>query len=79
MEDSLKELLQSRLLVEEKMGSIRKSIDDASDEIRKIDKERLNKEQKAISSRETLESLRLEHQASRIEADNIENQIKENN
>ena len=79
MENSLKDLLQSRLLVEEKMGSIRKSIEDASDGIRKIEKQRLDKEQKAISSRESLESLRLEHQASRMEADNIEKQIKENN
>ena len=79
MEDSLKGLLQSRLLVEGKMGSIRKSIEDASDGIREIEKQRLDKEQKAINSRESLESLRLQHQASRMEAENIEKQIKENN
>ncbi len=79
MEDSLKELLQSRLTVQEKMGSIRESIEGASDAIRKIEKQRLDKEQKAISSRESLESLRLEHQASRMEAENIEKQIKDHN
>ena len=79
MEDSLKGLLQSRLAVEERMGSIRKSIDDASDSIRNTEKEKLDKEQKAINSREVLETLRLDHQASRMEAENIEKQIKENN
>jgi len=79
MEDSLKGLLRSRLAVEERMGSIRKSIDDASDSIRNTEKEKLDKEQKAINSREVLETLRLDRQASRMEAENIEKQIKENN
>ena len=79
MEGSLEQLLQSRLKAEDKMASVRKSIDEASDRIRNIEKERLDKEQKSITSREVLETLRLEHQASKMEAENIEKQIEQNN
>ena len=79
MEDSLKVLLQSRLKVEEEMVSIRKTIEDSSESIRSIEKERMEKEQGVLTSREVLESLRLELQAGQIEADNIEKQVKENN
>ena len=79
MEESLEQLLQSRLKAEDKMASVRKSIDEASDRIRNIEKERLDKEQKSITSREVLETLRLEHQASKMEAENIEKQIEQNN
>ena len=78
MEESLGLLLQSRLTAEENMALVRKSIDDASDRIRNIEKERLEKEQKSITSREALETFRLEHQASMMEAENIEKQIEQN-
>ena len=78
-EEALGNLLHSRLTTEEKMATIRKSIDETSDRIRRIEKERLDKEQTAITFREVLESLRLARQASKIEADNIEKQINLSN
>jgi len=78
LEKSLDELLKIRLIVEEKMIALRKSIDISSDRIRNIEKERLDKEQKSISLREELEVFRLEHQALKIETQNIEKKIEEN-
>ena len=46
LEKTLEEFLKSRLLVEENMTSKRKSIDHSSDQIRNIEKDRLEKEQK---------------------------------
>ena len=60
------------------MIETRKIIENFSNNIRNIEKERLDKEQKSISFREELESLRLDHQASLIETQNIEKQILDN-
>ena len=78
LEKTLEEFLKSRLLVEENMTSKRKSIDHSSDQIRNIEKDRLEKEQKSILMMEELEVLRLDHQASQIETQNKEKQIEEN-
>ena len=78
LEESLEKLLQSQLLIEGKMIETRKIIENFSNDIREIEKERLDKEQKSISFREELESLRLDHQASLIETQNLEKQILDN-
>ena len=78
LEETLEEFLKSRLLGEENMTSKRKSIDHSSDQIRNIEKDRLEKEQKSILMMEELEVLRLDHQASQIETQNKEKQIEEN-
>ena len=78
LEETLEEFLKSRLLIEENMTSKRKSIDHSSDQIRNIEKDRLEKEQKSILMMEELEVLRLDHQASQIETQNKEKQIEEN-
>ncbi len=87
-EEKLLSLLSSGTVAEEKLleeaglkevEKLLSSLTSETPKLVQIEKQRLDKEQKAISSRESLESLRLEHQASRMEADNIEKQIKENN
>ena len=71
----LDELLKGRLEVEEKLLKSRKSIEECNSSIHSFEKEKIEKEQAAITLRELLENLRLERQASKIEQNNIEKQV----
>ena len=71
----LDELLKGRLAVEEKLLKSRKSIEECNSSIHSFEKEKIEKEQAAITLRELLENLRLERQASKIEQNNIEKQV----
>ena len=77
IETNLDKLLSERLLVENKLLESRKAIEDCNDSIHKIEREKIEKEQMAISLREALEKYRLERQASKIEGDNLVKQIME--
>ena len=77
IQKNLDELLSHRLKVESKLLDARKSIEDCNASIHKIEREKIEKEQAAIKLRELLENLRLERQASKIEQDNIENQVRD--
>ena len=77
IQKNLDELLSHRLKVESKLLDARKSIEDCNASIHKIEREKIEKEQAAIRLRELLENLRLERQASKIEQDNIENQVRD--
>ena len=73
----LDELLKGRLAVEEKLLESRKSIEECNSSIHSFEKEKIEKEQAAITLRELLENLRLERQASKIEQNNIEKQVSD--
>ncbi len=77
IQKNLDELLSHRLKVESKLLDARKSIEVCNASIHKIEREKIEKEQAAIKLRELLENLRLERQASKIEQDNIENQVRD--
>tara|TARA_B100000686_G_scaffold334375_1_gene401516 strand:- start:3714 stop:6191 length:2478 start_codon:yes stop_codon:yes gene_type:complete len=77
IQTNLDKLLSERLLVENKLLESRKAIEDSNDSIHKIEREKIEKEQMAISLREALEKYRLERQASKIEGDNLVKQIME--
>ena len=68
---NLDKLLSERLIVENKLLESRKSIEECNESIHKIERDKIEKEQMAISLREALEKFRLESQASKIEGDNI--------
>jgi len=74
---NLDKLLSERLLVENKLLNSRKAIEKCNESIHKIEREKIEKEQMAISLREALEKFRLERQASKIEGDNLVKQIKD--
>ena len=63
--------------VETELLKARKAIEDCSESIHKIEREKIEIEQMAINLREALETFRLERQASKIEAENIERQLIE--
>ena len=65
------------LQVENKLLESRKAIEECNASIHKIEREKIEKEQAAITLRELLENLRLERQASKIEQSNIEEQVKD--
>ena len=73
----LDELLKGRLAVEEELLKSRKSIEECNSSIHSFEKEKIEKEQAAITLRELLENLRLERQASKIEQNNIEKQVSD--
>ena len=77
IQKKLDDLLSQRLKVEGKLLEARKSIENCNASIHTIEREKIEKEQAAIKLRELLENLRLERQASKIEQDNIENQVKD--
>ena len=77
IEKRLDELLKGRLEVEEKLLKSRKSIEECNSSIHSFEKEKIEKEQAAITLRELLENLRLERQASKIEQNNIEKQVSD--
>ena len=76
-QNDLDKLLAGRLKVESELLKARKAIEECSESIHKIEREKIEKEQMAINLREALETLRLERQASKIEAENIERQLEE--
>jgi chromosome segregation ATPase len=78
VENDLNKLLEGRLKVEYELLKARKAIEGCSESIHKIEREKIEKEQMAINLREALETLRLERQASKIEAENIERQLLDN-
>ena len=77
IQEKLDELLSDRLKVEENLLESRKAIEECNASIHKIEREKIEKEQAAITLRELLENLRLERQASKIEQNNIEKQVEE--
>ncbi len=77
IQQTLDELLSDRLKVEDKLLESRKAIEECNASIHKIEREKIEKEQAAITLRELLENLRLERQASKIEQSNIEEQVKD--
>ena len=77
IQTNLEELLSQRLIVENKLLESRKAIEECNECIHKIEREKIEKEQLAISLREALENFRLEKQASTIEGDNLVGQIKD--
>ena len=77
IQEKLDQLLSDRLKVEENLLKSRKSIEECNASIHKIEREKIEKEQAAITLRELLENLRLERQASKIEQNNIEKQVEE--
>ena len=77
IQKNLDNLLSERLKVEDKLLQSRKSIEECNASIHKIEREKIEKEQAAITLRELLENLRLERQASKIEQGNIETQVQE--
>jgi len=76
-QNDLDKLLAGRLKVESELLKARKAIEECSESIHKIEREKIEKEQMAINLREALETHRLERQASKIEAENIERQLEE--
>ena len=78
VENDLNKLLEGRLKVESELLKARKAIEGCSESIHKIEREKIEKEQMAINLREALETLRLERQAAKIEAENIERRLIEN-
>ena len=77
IQTNLEELLSQRLIVENKLLESRKAIEECNESIHKIERDKIEKEQLAISLREALENFRLEKQASTIEGDNLVGQIKD--
>ena len=77
IQKKLDTLLSNRLKVEENLLQSRKSIEECNTSIHKIEREKIEKEQAAITLRELLENFRLERQASKIEQSNIEGQVVE--
>jgi len=77
IQEKLDQLLSDRLKVEENLLESRKDIEECNASIHKIEREKIEKEQAAITLRELLENLRLERQASKIEQNNIEKQVEE--
>ena len=77
IQEKLDQLLSDRLKVEENLLESRKAIEECNAAIHKIEREKIEKEQAAITLRELLENLRLERQASKIEQNNIEKQVEE--
>ena len=77
IQERLDQLLSDRLKVEENLLESRKAIEECNASIHKIEREKIEKEQAAITLRELLENLRLERQASKIEQNNIEKQVEE--
>ena len=77
IQKKLDNLLSDRLKVEDNLLQSRKSIDECNTSIHKIEREKIEKEQAAITLRELLENLRLERQASKIEQSNIEKQVED--
>ena len=77
IQQKLDNLLSNRLKVEESLLDSRKAIEDCNASIHRIEREKIEKEQAAITLRELLENLRLERQASKIEQNNIEKQVDE--
>ena len=77
IQTNLEGLLSQRLIVENKLLESRKAIEECNESIHKIEREKIEKEQLAISLREALENFRLEKQASTIEGDNLVGQIKD--
>ena len=74
-QDSLDVLLKERLKVESELLKSRKAIEDCSLSINNFEREKIEKEQMLINVRESLEALRLDRQASKIESDNLEKQL----
>ena len=77
IQEKLDQLLSDRLKVEENLLESRKAIEECNASIHKIEREKIEKEQAAITLRELLENLRLERQASKIKQNNIEKQVEE--
>ncbi len=77
IQQKLDNLLSDRLKVEDNLLHSRRAIEECNASIHKIEREKIEKEQAAITLRELLENLRLERQASKIEQSNIEEQVKE--
>ena len=77
IQEKLDQLLSDRLKVEDNLLESRKAIEECNASIHKIEREKIEKEQAAITLRELLENLRLERQASKIEQNNIEKQVEE--
>ena len=77
IQQKLDNLLSDRLKVEDNLLQSRKAIEECNASIHKIEREKIEKEQAAITLRELLENLRLERQASKIEQSNIEEQVIE--
>ena len=78
-QESLDELLKGRLKVESELLIARKTIEQCSQSINEFEREKIEKEEMAVNLREALEVHRLERQASKIEAENIEKQLLESN
>ena len=78
MQTDLEKLLEVRLKVETKLLSARKSIDDCSDSINKFERMKAEKELLINKAREELEESRLQRQASKLESENIEKLLIEN-
>jgi chromosome segregation protein len=76
-QESLDQLLKGRLKVESQLLIARKAIEQCSQSINEFEREKIEKEQMAVNLREALEVHRLERQASKIEAENIEKQLLE--
>ena len=75
IQNKLDSLLSDRLKVEDKLLQSRKDIEECNASIHNIEREKIEKEQAAITLRELLENLRLDRQASKIEQENIESQV----
>ena len=75
IQKKLDNLLSDRLKVEENLLQSRKAIEECNTLIHQFEREKIEKEQAAITLRELLENLRLERQASKIEQSNIEKQV----
>ena len=75
IQKKLDSLLSDRLKVEENLLQSRKAIEECNTLIHQFEREKIEKEQAAITLRELLENLRLERQASKIEQSNIEKQV----
>jgi chromosome segregation protein len=75
IQKKLDNLLSDRLKVEGNLIQSRKAIEECNTLIHQFEREKIEKEQAAITLRELLENLRLERQASKIEQSNIEKQV----
>ena len=75
IQKKLDSLLSDRLKVEDRLLQSRKDIQECNASIHNIEREKIEKEQAAITLRELLENLRLDRQASKIEQENIESQV----
>ena len=75
IQNKLDSLLSDRLKVEDRLLKSRKDIEECNASIHDIEREKIEKEQAAITLRELLENLRLDRQASKIEQENIESQV----